>query len=189
MLETNLADFLAWAADEASKNWVSIVAAVISVASAISAASHKRTELKIAWTKDVVAWANDSMLALAEGWVEVGRTRHSDDVVASDRRADVRARLAASVDRGRLFFENREGSRPDVLDPLVRAFDLLTAAEEATSRYTQEHLVSCMSRHRSDFWRVVQATVDPAWVRKVAGGPDSALGAGATDFDRDRSVA
>ncbi|HEX8899914.1 hypothetical protein [Vitreimonas sp.] len=185
-----MGEILSWSAIQLGANWVSLVGALISVISAFAAAAQRRNELRIARIKDLIAWANEGMAGLALACVEVSRGEFRDAVEspASDRRASIRARLSAAVDQGRLFFENKQSFRPDVLDPLVRAFDLMLAAERHPDRYTVEHLEACMSRHRSDFWKMVQKKVDPEWMRKAVQGPQAVAGSGAWDFDRQESL-
>lgn len=169
-------------AAQAQENWVALAAAVVSIVSAIMAASQKRQELRIAWTRDLVSWASASMVALSRAQVEVGALSADADGLARSR--DIRVHLSAAVDQGRMFFENKQGLRPELLDPLVRAFDLLAATEADPQRYTRDHLLACMHRHRTEFWKMVQAEVQPNWIAEVVQGSTSAAGAGAWDFDQ-----
>jgi hypothetical protein len=167
---------------QVQQNWVSLAAAVVSIASAVLAVRQKRQEMRIAWVRDLVSWASEAMLALSSAQVEVEATEGSE--VAAGRRKAIRSQLSAAVDRGRLFFENKQGLRPGLLDPLVRAFDLLSTIEREPTRYTRDHLVACMNRHRTDFWKLVQAKVDPEWITEAVQGPRSDAGDGAWDFDK-----
>lgn len=170
---------------QVQEHWVAIAAALVSVVSAIMAAAQKRQERRIAWTRDVITWASNAMVALSRAQVEMGAL--SLDADRLDRSRDIRIHLSAAVDQGRLFFENKQDLRPELLDPLVRAFELLAAVEVEPQRYTKDHLLACMHRHRSEFWRMVQQEVKPNWIAQVMQGSTSRAGAGAWDFDQSNS--
>lgn len=161
-----------------AENWVALGAAFVSLAAAISAASHRRREMRIGWNRELMAWAKDAMLALSEAQMWAPALASMPAEAAQAKAMDVRSRLAASVDQGRLFFENIEGKRPHLLDPLVGVVRLLREYDT----HDAHALAAAIDTHRFNFWRRVQGVVDPRWMRKTMQGADVAAGDGADDY-------
>ncbi len=161
-----------------AENWVALGAAFVSLAAAISAASHRRREMRIGWNRELMAWAKDAMQALSEAQTFASVLTSLPADIAQAKAMDLRSRLAASVDQGRLFFENIEGKRPHLLDPLVGVVRLLREYDKHDARA----LVSAIDVHRFNFWRRAQGVVDPRWMRKTMQGADVAAGDGADDY-------
>jgi len=70
---------------------------------------RNRVSMKMAHDSDVIGWSDEVVTLLAyaqEMLVEKGVSYNDADFRA--RRSDVRARLSALIDRGRLFFPNRK---------------------------------------------------------------------------------
>jgi hypothetical protein len=163
-----------------SENSIALIALGISVSSALFSWGQKRQEMKIAWIRDLVSWSQEPMRALSRAEVEINRLPALPAEEAAAIRTELKARLSAAVDEGRLFFENLGSKRPDVLDPLMRAHRALDADP---AKYPPNHLKRCMGRHRTEFWQLVQSKINPAWLRKAVGGPTATGGDGSDDFD------
>jgi hypothetical protein len=148
---------------QVSANWVALLAALISIASAFYANNQRRRELRIAWNREVVDWAKQAIAVLAEAEAYCVATT-TLGVASDEKRIELQARLSAMVDQGRLFFENTDGLRASVLDPVVSMYNL-TGADLSGMSLTD--IVRHTRTHRRAFWRRVQDVVDPRWVRAV----------------------
>ncbi len=134
---------------------------------------RNRVAMKMAHDSDVIGWSDEVVTLLAhtqEMLVEKGASYNDDDFRA--RRSDVRARLSALIDRGRIFFPNRkdgdfgtdkeagfQGRRHPALDVLVDAYGIIDAAGSAQGpdRENSEKLTT----HRRKFMAEIFTSVDP----------------------------
>lgn len=159
------------------QSWLSFGAAGVSVVSALYAARQRRRELRVGFTQEIIDWAKDAMsaMAVAQVYIFEARGRPPQDAM----RLELRASLSKVVEHGRLFFTNKEGLRPHILDPLMRMYRLL---ESDFSDLDDAQLQKVCDRHRRDFCAEVQKVVDPSFIRKVVDLPDSPAGVGANDF-------
>ncbi|MEY2756394.1 MAG: hypothetical protein RIR33_172 [Pseudomonadota bacterium] len=162
------------------EQWLAIVSGVIALVSfflnlSLVARQEKRNRvaMKMAHDSDVIAWSNEVVRLLAsaqEMLVEKGMSYN--DAEFRGRRSGVRADLSALIDRGRLFFPNREdgdygkekeagfqGRRHPALDVLVDAYAIIDAAGSAPGPdgASSEKLTS----HRRKFMAEIFTSVDP----------------------------
>ncbi len=164
--------------ESVTANWIALGAALVSLAGAVSAGSHRRREMRIGWNRELMAWAKSAMEALCEAQTFAGDFGVMPPEMAHTKATEIRAKLAASVDHGRLFFENIEGKRPHLLDPLVGVVRLM----REHNKYDAKTLVNAIDTHRFNFWHRVQKVVDPRWMRRTVQGADATAGAGANDY-------
>lgn len=155
----------------AQENWVAILAAIISVASAIAASAQTRRQLRVNWNRDVMAWARDAMAAIASAHVEFQLHDNALDRRSKECLAMQKA-ISASVDQGRLFFENTKNKRAAILDPLVYILRLL----ETEGELFDQPVGQIVAIHRRNFLLRVQKAIDPAWMRATAQVPDTVPG-------------
>ncbi len=129
--------------------------------------------LKLAYDSDIIKWSTEVIEALAmanETLCEKGLS-YTDQDFASRRSAE-RAKLSALIDRGRIFFPNREdgdygkdkelgfqGRRQAILDALVDAHELLGKAggPPGPDRASADALL----KHRRMFIAEVYKAIDP----------------------------
>lgn len=161
-------------------NWIALLAATVSVGSAIIAANQRRQEMRIGWNRELMQWAKEAMSALSDAQEECRRLPTIPAERAEEIRVALQKRLSAAVDHGRLFFENIEELRPQILDPLVAVHRML---DTELAQYPKGTLYSILDVHRRNFWKRVQRAIDPRWVRRTIQGPDSKAGQGARDYD------
>lgn len=171
-------DLLSSVLSSIADNWVALAAALVSLAAAVSSASQRRREMRIGWNRDLTAWAKEAMLALCEAQTLSGAFAEMPPEAAQAKAHELRARLAASVDHGRLFFENIKDKRPAVLDPLVGVVRLM----REYNKHEPKALIAAIDTHRNNFWRRVQAVIDPRWMRKRVSATDVAAGDGVPDY-------
>lgn len=134
---------------------------------------RNRVSMKMAHDSDVIGWSDEVVTLLAhaqEMLVEKGVSYN--DAEFPVRRSDVRARLSALIDRGRLFFPNRkdgdygmdkepgfQGRRHKALDVLVEAYGVIDGAGAAPGpdRESSDKLTV----HRRRFMAEIFTSVDP----------------------------
>jgi hypothetical protein len=162
------------------EQWLTLVSAALAIFSfflnlRLVARQEKRNRvsMKMAHDSDVIGWSDEVVTLLAhaqEMLVEKGVSYNEVDFRA--RRSDVRARLSALIDRGRLFFPNRkdgdygqdkeagfQGRRHPALDVLVDAYNSIDGAGSAPGpdRETSDKLTV----HRRKFMAEIFTSVDP----------------------------
>lgn len=114
-------------------------------------------------------------MAVAQVYIFEVRGRPIQDAM----RLELRASLSKAIEHGRLFFTNKAGLRPRILDPLMRMYRLL---DSDFSDLDDQQVLQLCDRHRREFCAEVQKVVDPSFIRKVVDLPDSPAGVGADDF-------
>jgi hypothetical protein len=160
---------------------ISVVGALVAVTSFVLnlrlvARQEKRNavNLKMAHDSDIIKWSSEVIAALAaahETLVEKGLSYNDADFAV--RRSEERATLSALVDRGRIFFPNREdgdygkekeagfqGRRQAVLDALVAAYEVLDKAGAQPG--PDKTAAEALQKHRRAFIAEVFKAVDPA---------------------------
>jgi hypothetical protein len=162
------------------EQWLTLVSAVLAIFSfflnlRLVARQEKRNRvsMKMAHDSDVISWSDEVITLLAhaqEMLVEKGVSYNDTDFRA--RRSDVRARLSALIDRGRLFFPNRkdgdygqdkeagfQGRRHPALHVLVDAYNFIDVAGSAPG---PDHETSDkLTAHRRRFMAEIFTSVDP----------------------------
>ena len=129
-------------------------------------------------------WSNECLYAIteAEHFCSLQKADFSNDGAYNIRQKDILHRLSALIEQGRLFFRNvdqhkygqekfpaRRGYRPEILDPLVAAYQ---AVQTKDATFLHEWLARFVS--------LIQYEVDPAWLRKATyypNGPGAQAGA------------
>lgn len=162
------------------EQWLAIVSGVIALVSfflnlSLVARQEKRNRvaMKMAHDSDVIAWSNEVVRLLAgaqEMLVEKGVSYN--DAEFRGRRSGVRAELSALIDRGRLFFPNREdgdygkekeagfqGRRHPALDVLVDAYAIIHAAGAPPGPDSASS--DKLTAHRRKFMAEIFTSVDP----------------------------
>lgn len=128
-------------------------------------------------------WGNDCIDALTEAGqlclLQV--SDFPDEHAYTIQRSNLLHRLSALIDRGRLFYRNkdqdkyglekfpaRRGYRPEILDPLVAAYRSLLAISGTANQDSFERLY----RWRGRFITLLQYEVNPTWLQKARYYPD-----------------
>ena len=138
------------------------------------------TQMRIQRALKVQEWGNDCIELLAEAdHFCVLVPEAGSEINYLRRRNDILRRLSASIDRGRMFFENEnkkdcgqnkppayQGFRPKILDPLVAAYLAIETlsqplAHPDTSR--KERLFGW----RKYFVSLLQKELNPEWLKKA----------------------
>lgn len=138
----------------------------------------ERETLRLQRDSDIIAWSNACLANLchAEMLMRPEYAAVTSEPDFEKQRYEVLAAISCSIDRGRMFFPNREhdkvgldreaafrGRRHAVLDRLVWAYDLLsqvthrTPADAAERHELREKSVT----HKRHFISEVQSEVDP----------------------------
>ncbi len=125
------------------ERWLALTSAVLAISSFVLnlrlvARQERRnaTSLKLAYDSNVIDWADEILHVLSDAHemlIEKGVSYA--DAEFPPRRSDVRSRLSALIDRGRVFFPNRtdtdhgadkdmgfQGHRQEILNTLVRGY-------------------------------------------------------------------
>ena len=137
-------------------------------------------------------WGNDCVDALAEAgqFCLLQNSEFPNSDAYAIQKSELLHRLSALIDRGRLFYKNRNvdqglhgrhkfparrGDRPEILDPLVAAYrsvlEMCGSANEDRFRRLYEW--------RGRFITLLQCEIDPSWLRKAryySNGPGAEAG-------------
>ena len=135
-------------------------------------------------------WGNNCIDTLVEAgqFCLLQASDYSDEGAYAIKKSNLLHRLSALIDRGRLFYKNkdqekygvekfpaRRGYRPEILDPLVAAYRSVLAMEGATDKERFERLY----RWRGRFISLLQYEVDPNWLKEArhySDGPGTVAG-------------
>ena len=116
-------------------------------------------------------WSNECLYAIteAEHFCMLQETDFSNGGAHRIRQNDLLHRLSAQIEQGRLFFRNvhqeeygqekfpaRRGHRPEILDPLIAAYEAV-----------RTNNADFLSEWRARFVSLIQYEVDPEWLRKA----------------------
>lgn len=162
------------------EHWLAIGSAVLALASFILnlrlvARQEKRNAvaMKLAHDSDIIRWADEVIALLAAAQEMVAEKGVSfGDAEFPARRSSVRAQLSALIDRGRLFFPNREdgdygkdkeagyqGRRHPALDVLVDAYGHINGS--GASPGPDRDAIAALTSVRRKFLAEVFQAVDP----------------------------
>jgi hypothetical protein len=157
---------------------IAVVALLYSVRAGVRQRRIERETLRLQRDSDIIAWSNACLASLCHAEM-IMRPQYAAATTESDfekQRYETLAAISCCIDRGRMFFPNRDhdrvgldkesayrGHRHPVLDHLVWVYDLLskvtfnlpTDAEER--RRMRDESVT----HKRHFISEVQAEVDP----------------------------
>lgn len=156
---------------------IAALALLTSLAALVVGELRSRSSFRLAWYSEVVHWARDCVRALSAAH-EICSSHMDDEAHARARRREVLERLTSLIDEGRFLFENDrshpkgrdnpyayQGIRPDILDYLVEAYDLLKAVHIGeASPGACPALVSLKRGFVSDVQKVIQ----PNWFIRQA---------------------
>ena len=153
----------------------SAVAAICAVFIAVAVYRFSRqqhsTQMRTQRAVQIHEWSNECLCAIteAEHFCLLQETHFSNSGAYEIRQNDLLHRLSALIEQGRLFFRNvhqdeygqekfpaRRGYRPEILDPLVAAYE---AVRTKNATFLPEWLPRFVS--------LIQYEVDPAWLRKA----------------------
>ncbi len=162
------------------EHWLAIGSAVLALASFIlnmrlvdRQEKRNAVAMKMAHDSDIIRWSDEviALLAAAQEMVAEKGVSYSDPEFPS-RRSAVRAQLSALIDRGRLFFPNREdgdygkdkeagfqGRRHPALDTLVDAYTLVD--KSGYSPGPDRDAIAGLTVQRRKFMAEVFQAVDP----------------------------
>jgi len=157
---------------------IAIVALVYSVRSGARQRRLERETLRLQRDSDIIAWSNACLENLCQAEMLM-RPEYAAVMPEPDferLRYQTLAAISCSIDRGRMFFPNRDhdrvgldkeaafrGHRHALLSRLVKIYDLLsnvtfsTPANEAERRQMREDAIT----HKRHFISEVQSEVDP----------------------------
>jgi len=129
------------------------------------------TQMRTQRAVQIHEWSNECLRAIteAEHFFLLQEAYFPNSGVYKIRQNDLLHRLAALIEQGRLFFRNvgqgihgqekfpaRRGFRPEILDPLVAAYEAVRT-EKVTS----------LPEWRARFVSLIQYEVDAEWLRKA----------------------
>lgn len=161
------------------EHWLGVGSALLALASFILnlrlvARQEKRNAvaMKLAHDSDIIRWADEVIALLAAAQEMVAEKGVSfGDAEFPSRRSSVRTQLSALIDRGRLFFPNREdgdygkdkeagfqGRRHPALDVLVDAYAQL---DRSFSPGPDRDAIAALTSVRRKFMAEVFQAVDP----------------------------
>ena len=157
---------------------IAVLALLFSYRTGRRQARLERETLRLQRDSDVIAWSNDCLVHLCRAEMLL---RAEYPAVISDRdyeksRYEVLADISCCVDRGRLYFPNRDvdrfgvnkesafrGKRHGVLDRLVWVYELVSAVTFAhpSDGAAREAVRTKVNTCKREFISEVQAEVDP----------------------------
>ncbi len=162
------------------EHWLAIGSALLALASFIlnlrlvnRQEKRNAVAMKMAHDSDIIRWSDEviALLAAAQEMVAEKGVSFGEAEYAS-RRSAVRAHLSALIDRGRLFFPNREdgeygkekeagfqGRRHPALDTLVDAYSQIDRS--GSSPGPDREVVAGLTALRRKFMAEVFQAVDP----------------------------
>lgn len=163
--------------------WISVIIAgialFVSIGSAFYSWKQQSAAFRLAWYQEVVEWAKQCTRAFSIAHELMSQHDRSSAEYRS-KSFETLCALTSLIDEGRFVFENNrrtdwgkdkprayQGYRPDALDWLVEAYDILRKAgssEAAISMADQERIVSLKRKFVSD----IQSTIEPNWFWKAA---------------------
>lgn len=162
------------------EHWLAIGSAVLALASFIlnmrlvnRQEKRDAIAMKMAHDSDVIRWADEVIALLAAAQETVAEKGVSfGEAEFPIRRSAVRAQLSALIDRGRLFFPNREdgdygkdkeagfqGRRHPALDALVDAYGIID--KSGYSPGPDRDAIAALTTQRRKFMAEVFQAVDP----------------------------
>ena len=160
--------------------WLTLISAVLAISSFVlnlrlvkRQEKRNATNLKLAHDSDIIGWSDDVIRQLADAqemFAEKGVSYGDAEFPA--RRSATRASVSALIDRGRLFFPNREdakhgvekeagyqGRRQPVLDILVEAYSVIDKSGAGPG--PDKAAVDALRKQRRLFVAEVFKTIDP----------------------------
>jgi hypothetical protein len=173
----------AWT-DSGPEAWIAALSAVLAVASfLLSRRTVRRQErlqletLRTARDSDLIAWADAAIegIAAAQGFCRDCKNGLLEDLERARRHSDLRTRLSALLDRGRLFFPNQAdaagenspeteaayaGDPHPAIDALYHVYRILTDAGRPDGLDPAAAVPEIVS-HRRRFVSDVFRTIDP----------------------------
>jgi len=158
--------------------WISALALLTSIVGVLIGEWRHRSSFRLAWYKEVVAWARECVRVLSAAH-ELSVAHIVDETYMARRRHEILEVLTSLIDEGRFLFENDrstghgadkpyayQGHRPDLLNYLVGAYDAIRATDfhsDVDATHT-DHLVMFKELFVSD----VQKVIEPNWFSRVA---------------------
>jgi hypothetical protein len=157
---------------------IAFVALFFSLRAGMRQRRHERETLRLRRDSDIIAWSNACLACLceAEMLMRPEYAAAADEKDFERRRYEVLADISCCIDRGRMFFPNRDadrvgldregafrGHRHAVLDRLVWIYELLAKvsyqapADAADRSKLREEAIT----HKRHFISEVQSEVDP----------------------------
>lgn len=157
---------------------IAVLALLFSIRAGRRQRRHERETLHLQRNSDIIAWSNACLASLVQGEMLLRPefVAVADEREFEKRRYQVLAELSCCIDRGRMFFPNRDadrvgldkegafrGHRHAVLDRLVWIYELLakvsyrSPAEAAERQHLREEAIT----HKRHFISEVQSEVDP----------------------------
>lgn len=163
-------------------NWISAIAALASAAAAYFAfrASEKnaRDTMRLEWTREVLAWADDCIAALSEAH-SICDPRYCQSEGHAGRVFEAHWKISYLIDRGRLYFENDksdgygqhkpsayQGYAPEMLEWLKDAYNSLSNYIYTSFRDGDE-IKEDIIKSKRHFVSLMQVEIDPSWFRKA----------------------
>lgn len=157
---------------------IAVVALLFSVWTGRRQRRLERETLRLQRDSDIIAWSNACLANLCQAEMLM-RPEYTAAVAETDferQRYEALAAISCSIDRGRMFFPNREhdrvgldreaafrGRRHAVLDRLVGVYDLLSKVShrEPTEPSQRLEIREQSVTHKRHFISEVQSEVDP----------------------------
>lgn len=155
---------------------------------------HHITQMRIQRALKVHEWGNECINTLSEAErFCILIPREAEDRIYAEQRNDLLGRLSALIDRGRMFFRNKEpknfglhkspayqGIRPAILDPLVAAYMAIEALDASYSTPDPQRQ-SRLWDWRREFVSVLQEEIHDEWLKKATKYRET-LGGGAGNY-------
>lgn len=162
------------------EQWLALVSAVLAISSFVLnlrlvSRQEKRNaaSLKLAYDSNVIDWSDEILHVLSDAHeVLIEKGVSYADAEFPSRRSDIRARLSALIDRGRVFFPNRtdtdhgaekdlgfKGHRQDILNALVRGYGVIDAS--GSGPWPDRASADALMAERRKFVAEVFKAVDP----------------------------
>jgi hypothetical protein len=157
---------------------IAVVALVYSIRSGARQRRLERESLRLQRDSDIIAWSNACLAGLCQAEMLM-RTEYATVTPEPEferLRYETLAAISCAIDRGRMFFPNREhdkvgldretafrGRRHPVLDRLVWVYDLLSDVTYRTPTTPEERqqIREQSIAHKRHFISEVQSEVDP----------------------------
>jgi hypothetical protein len=157
---------------------IAVLALLFSIRAGMRQRRHERETLHLQRDSDIIAWSNACLAGLCQGEMLLRPefAAIADESEFEKRRFEVLADISCCIDRGRMFFPNRDadrvgldkegafrGYRHAVLDRLVWVYELLARvtyrepADAAERSKIREEAIT----HKRHFISEVQSEVDP----------------------------
>ncbi|MEO1205733.1 MAG: hypothetical protein AAFV45_05320 [Pseudomonadota bacterium] len=178
-MENYSVEFIA-AVSQAIAAFLALFALIVSIATFARQLRLQRWELRVQREAEVIRWTSSCLLTLSQ--VEEDLRLHSalarnvnEAGLSMENRARYRAELSALIDLGRVFFPNEpmnkgmanpgayRGHRPEVLDPLVAAYDALHYGHDLQN----PDLIEDFREARRMYVSEVQGYIDPQSYNRI----------------------